>query len=192
MAEEARGKVLFDFCSSCHGPDAGGNAMFLAPAIAGMEEWYIRTQLQKFQSGVRGTHPDDVGGMRMPPMALTLEKDGDPEAVAKYVASLPPVQPAPTLTGGDAARGQGLYAPCTGCHGLNGEGNQALNAPPLTHISDWYLLEQLKKYKDGVRGSNPEDTTGMVMRGMMAVLRTEQDMKDVVAYIRTLSKQAHG
>ena len=50
--ENERGEALFDLCSSCHGPDAGGRREFLAPAIAGMSEWYVVVQLQKFQKKV--------------------------------------------------------------------------------------------------------------------------------------------
>ena len=51
---------------------------------------------------------------------------------------------------------------------------------------DWYHLAQLKKFKSGVRGSNPQDITGAQMRPMSMLLADEQMMKDVVAYIKTL------
>ena len=40
---------------------------------------------------------------------------------------------------GDPAKGQALYATCASCHGANGEGNQALNAPAIAGQQDWYL-----------------------------------------------------
>ena len=103
------------------------------------------------------------------------------------MAALPKVNPAPTLAGGNAEVGKQKYVPCIACHGMNGEGNQALNAPPLAGMSDWYQLTSLQKFKAGVRGTNPKDTTGMLMRPMSMTLADEQAMLDVIAYIATLT-----
>jgi cytochrome c553 len=181
-----RGEALFGFCSQCHGETGAGDPMALAPAIAGLEDWYVTNQLRNFKSGVRGTHPDDVGGLRMHPMALWLKDDADVQAVAAYVASLPPAHPQPRVEGGNAARGATAYALCAACHGADGSGNHALNAPPLLETSDWYLLSSLEKYKAGVRGGNPQNPNALLMRGMAVQLVDEQAMKDVVAYIMTL------
>jgi cytochrome c553 len=186
--DAARGKHLFQLCQQCHGADGGGNALALAPSIAGLERWYVERQLFKFRDGVRGTHFDDIAGMRMRPMARMLRHDEDLKAVAAYVASLPPVKPLPTIEGGDAARGQTFYATCTACHGPEGKGNETLQAPALNHANDWYLVRQLQNYKQGVRGTNPKDQQGPLMRPMAMTLPDEQALKDVAAYIGTLSK----
>ena len=49
---------------------------------------------------------------------------------------------------GDPAKGKALYATCASCHGANGEGNQALNAPAIAGQQEWYLTRQLKNYQD--------------------------------------------
>jgi cytochrome c553 len=185
--ELARGEALFGLCASCHGGDAAGNQQYLAPAIAGMDQWYIEAQLRNFRSGLRGTHPDDVGGMRMRPMSLTLRAESDVEAVAAYIARLPRVSPAPFVAGGDPARGEALYVTCGACHGVNGEGNQQLNGPALTNLDDWYLLEQMRKYRVGARGGDLANLNGILMRPMALALAGDQAMKDLVAYIMTLS-----
>ena len=118
------GRKIFALCAQCHGGDAGGNSLFLAPAIAGLKLWYIERQLEFFRSGVRGLHPEDVAGMRMAPMARTLRKDEDLAAVAAYVASLPPTRPEPEIHGGDPERGKTHYALCGTCHAADGAGNQ--------------------------------------------------------------------
>jgi len=182
-----RGDQLFQLCAQCHGPDGGGNPLALAPAIAGMDAWYLKAQLEKFRSGLRGRHPDDVAGMRMRPMAMSLMRDEDVATVAAYVAALPRVAPAPTVAGGDAARGQALYAPCMACHGPDGAGIQLVDGAPLRAASDWYLLKQLANFRAGIRGSDPADPAAMRMRPMSLVLTDEQAMRDVVAYITTLS-----
>jgi len=183
-----RGSRLYALCSQCHGTAGAGNPAFLAPAIAGLPQWYVESQLQKFRTGYRGQHFDDIAGMRMRPMALALDDDADVTAVAAYVASLAPLAPAPVLEGGDAAKGQVLYAPCAACHAPDGSGNAAVFGPPLKHASDWYLLTQLANFRAGVRGAKPGDTSGGLMRPMSLTLPDEQAMKDVIAYIKTLAK----
>src|SRR5262249_43929278 len=152
-AADDRGSDLFRLCVQCHGPSGGGDEMALAPAIAGLDEWYVKAQLTKFRSGVRGAHFDDVAGPRMRPMALSLLNDENVAAVASYVAALPPTHPKATLEGGDAARGQAFYAPCAACHGPDGGGIQALEGAPLRGTSDWYLMRQLHNFRAGIRGS---------------------------------------
>jgi cytochrome c553 len=185
----ARGEELFELCATCHGQTGGGNPVALAPAIAGLPQWFVEGQIKKFQSGGRGTHYDDISGMRMRPMSLWVRDPADVANVAAYVASLPKVAVTPTLEGGNAEAGKQRYAPCIACHGVNGEGNQALNAPPLAGMSDWYQLTSLQKFKAGVRGTNAKDTTGMLMRPMSMTLADDQAMRDVIAYITTLSPQ---
>jgi cytochrome c553 len=185
--ENARGKELFQLCTQCHGADGGGNALSLAPSIAGLERWYVERQLFKFRDGVRGVHFDDIAGMRMRPMARMLKQDEDMKAVAAYVASLPPVKPAATLNG-DAARGQTLYTPCVACHGPAAKGNEALQAPALDHQPDWYVVRQLHNFRQGIRGTNPKDPQGPLMRPMAMTLPDEQALADVAAYIGTLAK----
>jgi cytochrome c553 len=184
-----RGAELFQLCASCHGAQGEGNQLYLAPAIGGMPLWYLEGQLTKFREGGRGTHFDDIPGMRMRPMALSLrsEHGDDLKDVAAYVASLPVQKPEPTLAGGDAARGAAHFAVCQACHGAQGEGVQATNGPPLANQDDWYLLSSLQRFKSGVRGSNPADANGAVMRGMAAILQDEQAMKDVIAHIVSLA-----
>lgn len=87
---------------------------------------------------------------------------------------------------GDAAKGKALYTTCAACHGQNGEGQEALNAPKLAGQSDWYLTRQLQNFKAGIRGTNPKDTNGMTMAPMAQTLPTDAAIADVVAYIKTL------
>src|SRR6267378_13981 len=110
--DTARGQQLFALCAQCHGGDAGGSPETLAPAIAGLPAWYVAGQLLKFRSGGRGTHFDDISGMRMRPMSMWLRSDEDVANVAAYVASLLKPNPAPTLTGGNAETGKQRYVPC--------------------------------------------------------------------------------
>ena len=70
--------------------------------------------------------------------------------------------------------------------GDDGMGIQALNAPRLAGMSDWYVERQLNSFKEDVRGSHPRDYYGFQMGLMGKSLHTEQAMKDIVAYINSL------
>ncbi len=179
-----RGAELYDTCQPCHGENAVGNPEIAAPAIAGLPQWYIEEQLRGFQAGFRGDHATDLPGLRMRPMALTLNREGDVESVAQFVASLDPVYPVSTLHG-NAGAGAASYAVCVACHGADGLGNQDLHAPPIVQLDDWYLFNQLRNFKLGARGANPADVWGTTMR-VNSIALTDEAMQDVVAYVQTL------
>lgn len=178
----------FQLCQQCHGVNGEGNRLANAPAIAGLPVWYIEGQLTKFKAGGRGLHFDDLTGMQMRPMALSLANEAEIKAIAAHVAALPVAKPAPLVKGGDPEKGKIFFATCAACHGPEAAGLEALKAPPLSHASDWYLVASLQKFKAGIRGTNPNDVSGATMRPMAQTLPDEQAMKDVVAYIMTLRK----
>lgn len=179
---------LYDGCTQCHGDNGEGNQAVGAPAIAGLERWYIKAQLRKFKKSQRGWHADDMAGKRMQPMALALDTDEKVDLVAAYVASLPHTSPAPTLEGGNPETGKIYFATCVQCHGADARGNLDEFGPPLAGASDWYLLTQLQNFKAGARGTHADDVTGAKMRPFSMTLPNEQAMKDVIAYIGTLSE----
>jgi len=184
----ARGEVLFKNCVPCHGDAATGNPAIAAPPIAGLPAWYVEAQLTKYQVGLRGGHPDDIEGLRMRPMSRTIKSDADNKVVAEYVASLPPARGETTVKG-DASKGQAAYATCTACHGPDGAGNEALNAPPIRQLADWYVVNQLDKFKSGRRGYLAQDTTGAQMAAIAAGLQDEAVMRDLAAYLHTLPEK---
>jgi cytochrome c553 len=182
------GKELYGACIACHGVDGYGQQKLAAPAIAGLPVWYVEAQLVKFRSGVRGAHPDDLEGLRMRPMSRQMMDEGEVKSVSAYVASMTPMKQPTTLQGADAAAGAASFGVCLACHGPDGKGNETLKAPPIAGQHDWYLFSQLKKFKAGIRGTNPKDITGGQMRPMSMTLADEQAMKNVVAHISTLAK----
>ncbi|MCW8193438.1 c-type cytochrome [Proteobacteria bacterium 005FR1] len=90
--------------------------------------------------------------------------------------------------GGDPLAGQAHFAICASCHGSQGEGNQALNAPRLAGQAGWYIKRQLAYYRDGIRGVHEDDVYGRQMAPMAATLTNDQAINDVIAYIETLPK----
>ena len=53
-------------------------------------------------------------------------------------------------------------------------------------MTDWYLVRQLQNFRDGIRGSHPEDAYGDQMRMMADIFANDQAINDVVAYLNTL------
>jgi len=180
-----RGQEVFENCAPCHNADGSGNPTVGAPNIAGMKAWYVEEQLEKFRAGIRGAHFNDIEGMRMRPMAQSLDSEDDVKAVARYVETLPPVRHVSSLPG-DPQAGQALFATCSACHGDNGAGNQDLKAPRIAGTDDWYLATELRKFRSGVRGASPKDMEGRLMRPMARGLPNEDAIRNVVAYVETL------
>ena len=73
-----------------------------------------------------------------------------------------------------------------GVPGKRGQGIWALNAPRAAGMNDWYLARQLMNFKQGIRGSHPDDYYGEQMAFMARTLADEQAINDLVAYINTL------
>jgi disulfide bond formation protein DsbB len=100
----------------------------------------------------------------------------------------PPPTPAPA---GDPVKGEELFATCSACHGPNGEGVEGLGKDMTTSEfiaskSDDELVEFIKV---GRAPDDPLNTTGVAMlpKGGNPAL-TDEDLYDIVAYIRTLHK----
>lgn len=180
------GEQLYATCVSCHGPEGQGNRELNAPKLAGLEPWYVIRQLQKFKSGARGGNSDDTFGQQMQPFANTLSNRAAMANVAAYIDTLPD-EPVETTVTGNAERGRKFFRTCSGCHGTAGEGRHAMNAPRLVGGSDWYLARQLENFNEGIRGRHEDDLYGTQMAEMAKMLTDEQAIRDVIAYINTLS-----
>lgn len=76
-------------CSACHAGNAGGNDKLNAPALRGIDDWYLARQFSLFKAGIRGSHPDDRFGRQMVAMAKTLPSEQVIRDVSAYIASLP-------------------------------------------------------------------------------------------------------
>jgi cytochrome c oxidase subunit 2 len=88
---------------------------------------------------------------------------------------------------GNAEKGKPLFNVCLACHGANGEGNPALNAPANGGQDEWYVVRQLNNFRAGVRGAHEGDIFGAQMRPMALTLADEQAVSDVAAYIATFT-----
>jgi cytochrome c553 len=183
------GSALFNqVCSTCHEADGGGKRAVGAPAIANLAPWYVKRQLTHFRDGVRGGHAEDVEGQMMAEQARNLS-DEQIFAVASFIDTLPAAEPAITVAG-DAQRGADHYANvCSACHGSDGLGNETLGAPALVGLDDWYLERQYGKFREGIRGSHPDDKFGVQMVRIAPVLENDDTLRDVIAWLASRSSQ---
>ena len=88
-----------------------------------------------------------------------------------------------TAYAGDAAAGKTVYMQCQACHGVNGEGNEAMKGPKLAGQHAWYIESSLKKFKSGARGAGDSEAAMMVPFSMML---DDTKMADVAAYLASL------
>jgi len=181
----AVGAAQYAVCAACHGQQGEGQQALNAPKLAGQGAWYLKRQILSFKSGARGAHQDDTYGKQMAPMAATLANEAAIDNVVAHIETLGDEPLAATVTG-DVAKGAKHYAVCAYCHGDNGAGMQALNAPRVAGMSDWYLKRQLQNFQQGIRGEHPSDYYGFQMGLMAKALHDEQAVNDLVAYINTL------
>ena len=73
------------------------------------------------------------------------------------------------------------YRYCTTCHGTDGRGNEAVQAPRLAGMEAWYLTRQLQHFRAGIRGTHSQDTAGLAMQPMAAQL-TDQGIAAIVRW----------
>lgn len=72
---------------------------------------------------------------------------------------------------------------CLVCHGSNAQGNEAISAPNLAILPDWYLSAQLQAFQSGWRG---HQTTDAYSKEMMAVAQSmsPEDVKRAIGFIK--------
>jgi cytochrome c oxidase subunit 2 len=174
-----------EVCATCHGGAGQGNPVVGGPSLAGLEPWYLRTQLENFRAGIRGSQKDYMPGNEMQASVAKLS-DQEINDLVDQIANWEVIENDHSVTG-DIAKGETLYAACGACHGAAGEGNQALGAPGLAGRNDWYMFRQIKLFKSGYRGSHPDDTAGKLMRPSVQALQSDDDINAVLAYINTLN-----
>ena len=179
------GAAQYAPCAACHGSQGEGNKNLSAPNLAGQSDWYLKRQLMNYKTGLRGTHKKDMYGMQMIAMASTLVNEAAVDNVVAHINNFPENSTESTIVG-DIERGEKRYATCAYCHGRDGMGLQATNAPRIAGLSDWYMKRQLQNWKEGIRGAHKQDYYGYQMGLFSQTLNTDQAIDDIIAYINTL------
>ena len=85
---------------------------------------------------------------------------------------------------GTTSAGAADYSFCTVCHGTDGNGNAAIQAPKIAGIEPWYLKTQFQHFRAGMRGTHDGDLPGMEMRPV-AEQMDDATIESVAAYVRT-------
>jgi cytochrome c553 len=164
-------------CALCHGAE-GDSSSPLYPRLAGQHHQYIAKQLGDFKSGRRKS--DTMNGM---------SQDLTPEemlALGVYFEQKP-TKPREARDADLAAVGRYIFhrgndfsgvAACTGCHGENGHGTEAL--PRLAGQVPRYTESQLKSFNTRERTNDNE-----IMHSIASKL-SELEIKAVSLYISTL------
>ena len=79
-------------------------------------------------------------------------------------------------------RGKVLFESCRLCH----SNKEMQRGPILNGISADYLYSQLVRFKTGVRGQNSKNSLEALMGTTMSILKTDEDLRAVSAYISSL------
>lgn len=146
-------------CAACHNVD-GNSALAENPKIAGQHEDYIYKQLREFK-GWNGDTPVRENAI-MSAMVAGLE-EADMRALAKYFSGFEQV-PEPAKSLDTIELGQRIWRggiadkavpACGACHGPAGAGMPA-QYPRIAGQFAEYTAAQLKAFRDGGRGNDPE------------------------------------
>ena len=170
-------KLAMDVCEKCHGPN-GSSASPLFPRLAGQTAEYLSTQLKIFRDQTRA---DSHARAYMWGIAGPLT-DKQINELAAYYAKFPPVPGRASENPQLAAKGKALFeegAPerdvpaCAGCHGANGEGQEAF--PRLAGQHYQYLVRELREFNGKQRESDIMDENAKAL--------TEDDIIAIAEYL---------
>ncbi len=171
-------------CAFCHGAKGEGNDKQKVPAVAGLPDYYVLQQMQKFRRELRALDPDDPQQQSMHKDARAMT-DEEFKALGQIIAAWKPRRDFGTFPG-DPKRGEAIYvADCATCHGKSAEGDAAKESPPLHGFQPWYLVQQIERFKAGLRKGDPQKLESLTMHALACKMWTEVDIEDVAAYIAT-------
>ena len=176
------GKSLAITCAACHGQDGNTGLMPDYPRLAGQNEKYLTDQLRMIQSGERPA----------PLMAGQLigKSEQQLQDLAAYYASLPGA--VGQSSDDNLALGEKIYrggilkknvSACTACHSPSGSGNSLAGFPTIAGQSMAYVVEQLRKYREGERTT--DENNGGMMRQIAGGL-TDGEIRAVANYVQGL------
>lgn len=182
---EKNGKEAYKLsCVQCHGENGAGGKEFLqGPNLTMLKDIYFKEQFKAILDGTR-KGPGTVNMLKI--LKESKLTDKEIQAAAAYAMKLPRAG-ANHMKIGDAKKGKVKYSTmCIHCHGMRGEGysNPALPAPRLAGQSDFYIVDQIKAYKAGHRDTGTP--ANQQMKAMSNLLVTDDDIKNVAAYIRSM------
>ena len=84
------GKILYQSCLACHGREGEGVEALRGSPLAGLNDWYVKAQLENYQNGRRGHNTEDVYGTQMKAASMVLSNQVDMLDIVSYIATLQP------------------------------------------------------------------------------------------------------
>jgi cytochrome c553 len=186
LAEELEGGQ-YQYCLLCHGSAGQGNSVVKAPAIAGIDEFYLRQQMASYRMSIRGDdYQVDPEGAEMAAVARVIA-DHEVDEIIRLLSSVQSNAPSHTGVEGDMDTGKASYTQmCAACHGAAAQGNELMKAPGLVHLNDWYVVSSFNKYVNGVRGKSAQDSSAQQMRAIVQGLPENFSIEDIAVYIRSI------
>ncbi|MDH3520824.1 MAG: c-type cytochrome [Myxococcales bacterium] len=143
----ANGLRIYRSCAECHQPEGWGLPDGSAPQLAGQHHTVIIKQLADIRAGNRDAP-------KMLPFA-SAERIGGAQAVADvagYIDTLEISVGNGKGPGDDLELGEQLYKlNCAGCHGAEGEGDNARRMPRVQAQHYAYMVRQFEAIRDGKR-----------------------------------------
>ena len=202
----ANGKSIFDngkgdvpACSGCHGNDGLGNDVMRTPRLAGQLYQFLVKQLDDYANDRRQDNTMFVMNANAKGLSEQDRRD-----VSSYLNSLANTQPGthlnqPSGTGSDVVAlkengtevgaahigkilvnygvpERGIPA-CRACHGFNGRGVDPMY-PKIGEQKFTYLVDQLKKFRDGERANDPLGQMRVVAEKL-----EDEDILNVATYL---------
>lgn len=193
------GKGDVPACNSCHGQDAMGDDAMGTPRLAGQGYVFLVKQLEDFatdkrmdttmfimNTNAKGLTAQDRRDVSAYANSLTRDAVGgsDLNQVKELGHSVGIRHKGKALVNyGNKSRG---IPSCYSCHGYNGRGAAPVY-PVIGSQKYVYLVNQLKKWRDGSRNNDP-------MGQMQAVAKnlTDDDINNVAAYLSTAPRTTMG
>ena len=182
-------------CSGCHGEKALGMDVMEAPRLANVGQIYLIKQLDDYADGKRN---DPGNGAVMNDIAKSLSEQ-DRFDVSAYLDTLAYATEPSDLKAlkaegkkiGSVVDGKSIMTKgikpqvpaCQDCHGLSG---RAQNVPAIHYQKYVYLVNQLKRYRDGTRSNDKQIYKDGIMRGIAKKL-SDKDIEDIAAYLTTVT-----
>lgn len=173
-------------CASCHGASGEGIEARSAPRLAGLHPAYLTRQLAAYADHQRGAHPADPFGSQMVVIAQSLTAADIADISLRYSRMKAP-SPFATFKA-DPAKGKQVFETCATCHGPDGMGLPANEAPRIAGQADWYIRHSLQQYRSGARGGNAADANGQVMAAAAALIN-DKEIRDVSSYASGLGRR---
>lgn len=171
------GKLLYNYCLSCHGPEGWGTVNGGYPQIAGQLSTVTIKQLQDINSRSR-SHPFMAPYTSIEVLATAQ----DVADLAGYIANMPMSPDNGRGNERDLELGQELFKEnCTRCHGNEGEGNLQHRVPRIQGQHYNYLMRQLSWIRSGQRHDAVDEMSKILQK---LSLREQSAIMSYVAYLK--------